>query len=474
MYSKLAKWKQLNSITVRLTFFYSVATFILLFVIGLFLYGTTVHVLHRANNQFLSHEIVILKKLLKNQSKNRLALEQKVVEIPNAETGSAYHYFVRILDEKNNVVLQTPGIKKVLKNNRFLNRKAKLVNDKLKRWSGDGYTQYVLMQSPVHFGPSHQSGLIQIALDVSYQQQMLKQYQVILLMVLLLGFLFAILVGYIIAQRGLRSVSELTSTTKTISASSLHQRLDPEFWPKELKTLGMAFNQMLDRIETSFAYLTEFSADLAHELRTPVNNLMGETEIALTRDYSVEEYQQVLVSNLEELRRISQIIENLLFLARADNLQLDIKKESLAVGREIQRICDYYQALADEKNISISLQGDALVHANPVMFSRIISNLLSNAIKYTPNDGSIKIIVSKVVDTVHITLKDNGMGIAAEHLPKIFNRFYRVDAARSHRSGGVGLGLAIVKSIVELHRGTISIMSETGRGTSVRLILPVR
>jgi len=467
----LKRVKFFHSMTARLTFFYSAATFILLFVIGIFLYGTSVHVIHRANYHFLSHEIDILKNLIENKPNNRTALEQKVVEVPYTDTNSLHHYYVRILDSNQHLILQTPGIKKVLQATHFL--QANVANFKLHRLQAGKDKQYVFMQSLGRYKNTNQTWTIQVILDVTYQQQILNQYRWELSLVLLAGFLFAILFGYFIAARGLRSLVELTNTTKKITANSLHRRIDPEFWPKELKTLGMAFNQMLDRIETSFAYLTQFSADLAHELRTPVNNLMGETELALARVKSPEEYQQVFCSNLEELQRISQIIENLLFLARADNPHLDIKKERLDVANEIKLICEFYQALADEKNILVSSRGGAEVHANPVMFRRMISNILSNALKYTLPGGEIKFLIETADEqTVRISLEDNGIGIAFEHLPKVFNRFYRVDAARSNHSGGVGLGLAIVKSIVELHRGHLSIMSELGKGTVVQLVLP--
>lgn len=473
MFLKPVKWQHLNSITTRLTFFYGIATFILLFVIGLFLYGITTHVIHRANYHFLTHEIDILKNLLENKPNNRSALEQKVVEVPYTETGSVYHYFVRILNEKGEMILQTPGTKKVIKKADFLNQPLLIANKQLQRWQVKRHKQYVFMQSQANYNKSGQMWFVQVILDVTYQQQILNQYRFVLLMVLSTGLLFAIFVGYMIAHRGLRSLTELTNTTKKITANSLYRRIDPEFWPKELKMLGMAFNQMLDRIETSFAYLTQFSADLAHELRTPVNNLMGETELALSRECTVEEYQQVFVSNLEELQRISQIIENLLFLARADNPQLDIQKEQLDVASEVRIICEFYQPLADEKNILIGCTGGGSVNANPVMFRRMISNILSNALKYTMPGGRVDFFIEKTEDkTIRITLKDTGIGVAFEHLPKIFNRFYRVDAARSNHSGGVGLGLAIVKSIVELHRGTLSIMSELGKGTSIQLVLP--
>ncbi|MHB1948510.1 MAG: heavy metal sensor histidine kinase [Gammaproteobacteria bacterium] len=468
--SKLVKT---HSIITRLTLFYSFAAFILITVIALLLYGTTVHILHRGNYQFLSNEVDILRKLLINKKVNPQVLEQKVIEVPYTETGSVYHYYIRILNDKNAVVIETPQMEKAFHNVPFFNKTTIPESKETDWWDSENGRNYLLIQAPAVYGANNHTWRIQIALDITYQQELISKYLILLIISLIIGTFVAIFTGYWIARNGMRSLYELTDAAKKITVSSLHQRIDPESWPNELRTLGMAFNQMLDRIETSFSHLIQFSADLAHELRTPVNNLMGQTEILLSRDASTEEYEQVLGSNLEELHRISQIIDNLLFLARTENLHLDIKKTTLNVVEEIKLICDFYQAMADEKNIKITCQGFAELRANSVMFRRMISNIISNALKYTPYGGTVGINVKETpYGDVRIDISDTGIGIAAEHLPKIFNRFYRTDAARSQHSGGTGLGLAIVKSIIDIHEGAISITSEPGKGTIFHIILP--
>lgn len=467
------KRSQAGSIRTRLTLFYSLTTFILLTVTASFLYGTTVHILYHANHQFLSHEIDILKNLLEKKPQNKLALEQEVIEVPHIETGSVYHYHIRILDAKNNILLQTPNTNTVLAKAEFFNQTASLPEKESAWWNAPNGDRYLLMQATSPFGKTKNILTIKVALNVSYQQQIINKYRSILIVTLLGIMLVAIFLGYFIASRAMRSLFRLTETTKQITASSLHQRINPKSWPTELHSLGMAFNQMLDRIETSFAHLAQFSADLAHELRTPVNNLMGETEIVLSRKSSITDYRQVLESNLEELNRISHIIENLLFIARAENPKMEIKKELLHVGDEIKLVREFYEALADEKKITTSQEGEGIVLANPVMFRRMLSNVLSNSLKYTRENGWIKFsITQNDDDTLSITLTDNGIGIADEHLSKIFNRFYRVDSARSQSPGGSGLGLAIVKSIVDLHHGHISITSVPEKGTTVVMVFP--
>lgn len=461
-----------SSITNQLTLFYSITTIILLTVIAFCLYATTIHILHRANYQFLSNEVDILTKILKKKPISWSVLEHKVVDVPFCETGSVYHYYIRILNENNQSIIETPQMGKGFQNTDFFNKTGISSNKEIDWWNSPKGRHYLLIQSPILHGEANKLLRIQIALDITYQQQMINKWLWILIICLTVGIISAIGLGYLIACKGMSRLEELTETTKKITATSLDQQIDPESWPSELKTLAIAFNQMLQRIEASFSRLMQFSADLAHELRTPVNNLMGETEISLSRKCSVEEYQQLLGSNLEELHRISQIIDNLLFLARTENLKVDINKTKLNLEQEINLICDYYQAMAEEKNIKIIYDDNAELAANSIMFRRVISNLLSNALKYTPSGGMVKVNIKETNAEVHIKVSDNGIGIASEHLPHVFNRFYRIDTARSKESGGTGLGLAIVKSIMELHQGTISILSELGKGTEILLVFP--
>jgi two-component system heavy metal sensor histidine kinase CusS len=458
---KSALFLKNSSITTRLTFFYAVAGFILLGIIALFLYWSMLNILYQNDSRFLSDEIRLVQYLLQKKPYNKLLLKHEINVAPFVLRKSFYHYFIRVIDQNNQIMFETPGMKSALDGADFFNKK--------KHWwyskKGD---KYLLMESNARFGEK-----IQAALCVSYQHAAIEQYRKRAVAILIIGELFAILIGYIIARRGLYRLRMLTHITRKITAASLHQRIKAHTWPKELRKLGLAFDQMLDRIETAFSHLIQFSDDLAHELRTPVNNLMGQTEIALSCDASKEEYQHTLESNLEDLQRISHIIENLLFLARAENPQLAINKTLLKAHDEIAVIIDFYQAMADDKKIKITCEGSADLHANQVMFRRMISNLLSNALKYTKENGLIQIFIKETPDNlVEIIIRDNGIGIAAEHLPKIFDRFYRVDPARSHATGSTGLGLAIVKSIIDLHHATISIHSEPEKGTIFILLFP--
>ena len=188
---------------------------------------------------------------------------------------------------------------------------------------------------------------------------------------------------------------------------------------------------MLDRLEDSFNRLSQFSADLAHELRTPINNLRGEAGVALSQARTPEEYRRTLESSLEEYARLSRLIDNLLFLARADGPMISIARTPCDAQKAIEVVREFYEALAEDRGVEVVCGGEAILEADPVLFRQTISNLLSNALSYTPRGGKVSISVQRQDDrTVEVSVNDTGCGIPAEHLPKIFDRFYRVDPAR--------------------------------------------
>jgi two-component system heavy metal sensor histidine kinase CusS len=227
---------------------------------------------------------------------------------------------------------------------------------------------------------------------------------------------------------------------------------------------------MLGRLEDSFTRLSQFSADLAHELRTPIGNMLGEAQVALTRERSSEEYRSIIESTAAECERLSGIINNLLFLARAESAEQQIKR-SLFDGRAaLEKIASFYQTAAEDRHVNIACEGEGQIFADPALFNRALSNLIDNALRFTADGGKIHISIGTRDGRTEISVRDTGAGIAPEHLPRVFDRFYRGDASRS--SAGTGLGLALVKSIVDLHGGSVAIKSEPDRGTKVTLSVP--
>jgi two-component system heavy metal sensor histidine kinase CusS len=312
---------------------------------------------------------------------------------------------------------------------------------------------------------------ITLARERSDRLKMLRGYAVDLLIALFGGALLATLLGYAVVRHSMRQLRSVIGKANAINTNRLNTRLSLQDAPVELREMGEAFNAMLDRLEEGVQRLSGFAADLAHDLRTPVNTLMVETQVALSRLRSEEEYQALLASNSEEYERLARMIENTLFLARVDNAQLALRRETLQVDGELQRIHDYFEILADDVGVRLTVEAPPLqAEIDPVLLQRAVSNLISNAIRYTPSGGSVTLSARETAEGVELSVCNTGPGIAPEHLPHIFDRYYRADPARSDQAHSAGLGLSIVRAIMELHGGNIRVDSQAGASTTFFLL----
>lgn len=302
--------------------------------------------------------------------------------------------------------------------------------------------------------------MIVIGTDISHHQLFLQRFKQQLIGVGAIGLALITLLGWLAVRHGLRPLSRLTSLVESISAQQLHQRLQPHAMPVELQALAHAFNAMLTRLADSMSRLSDFSSDLAHELRTPINNLLTQTQVSLAKTRSISDYQEVLYSNLEEYERLARMIADMLFLAKADNGLMLPQKQRLDLVHECQMVVEFYEALAADKQLQLSLQGEAIIDGDAVMIRRAISNILTNAIRHTPPQGQIAMILVSEASRCVLHLDNTGSAIAPEHLPRLFDRFYRADASRQRCDEGAGLGLAITKSIIEAHQGYIEVSSD--------------
>jgi two-component system heavy metal sensor histidine kinase CusS len=462
------------SITGRLTVLYTVSTCGLLILSSTFLYWVLANNLTQESNRFLLDKISVLRGILWERPADRAILEG---EVQSEVTAHQYtRYYVRVLDVNGWPLIETPRMAAVLPTSVFPAPPDGEV-EKLRagvKWQAAAGKSYYLTAAWAAVGDSSNTRrLLQVGLDVSQKDRLLADYRRKLAIVLGLGLVCSTGTAIVVARKGMRPLAEITQAARHITATQLHERIGPVCWPKELTALATTFDEMLIRLEDSFTRLARFSADLAHELRTPINNLMGETEVALSRLRTPAEYQQVLGSSLEEYARLARLIDSLLFLARAESPQTRIERAPLEVHKELEAVREFYDAVAEERGVEVSCQGHARIYADPILFPRAISNLLSNALQHTPRGG--KIILSVRAPDAHsvvASVSDTGSGIAPEHLPKVFDRFYRVDPSRSQCQPGMGLGLAIVKSIMDLHGGTVAVQSEPHTGTIVSLRFP--
>lgn len=309
-----------------------------------------------------------------------------------------------------------------------------------------------------------------IAMDARPTHQVLVRFGFALGVLCVAGVAAMLVLGAWVARRGLQPVKALSDAAHAIGPHALSQRLGAHDIPAELVTLAQSFNRVLDRLEHAYRQLEAFNADVAHELRTPLLNLIGETEVALSRERATEELRDVLSSNLEELERVKLIVNDMLFLARADRGER-ANATSVALDQVVQDVAEFLEPVFAERGITLETEGRADVPGDVGLLRRALTNLLSNALAYTPSGGTIRIEITLEHDLARLSVRNPGPTIEPKHLPHIFDRFYRADAARSARPHGHGLGLAIVKAIMDMHRGAVFAASGDGM-TEIGFRLP--
>jgi two-component system heavy metal sensor histidine kinase CusS len=277
---------------------------------------------------------------------------------------------------------------------------------------------------------------------------------------------------WLATRHGLAPLRDVAGVAKGISASRLDQRLAVDTVPKELVDLATSFNGMLGRLEDSFRRLQEFSADIAHDMRTPVSNLMMQAQVAVSRARGPEEYREVLYSAIEEYDRLARMISDMLFLARADNGQLVPGRERLDLAQEMGALCEFYEPVATERGVRLLCTGAAAASGDRVMLRRAFANLLSNALRHTPDGGVVRIEIAPAgAEAARVAIENPGPPIPVEHLERIFDRFYRIDPSRQKSGENAGLGLAIARSIVVAHGGRIEALPRPA-GARFEVTLP--
>ncbi|MGB5831496.1 MAG: heavy metal sensor histidine kinase [Thiohalocapsa sp.] len=310
---------------------------------------------------------------------------------------------------------------------------------------------------------------VTIGLDTSQHERFMIEFRRILVLTMALAATAAAVLGWGAARTGLRPLRRVTSLAAGLDTSQLGARLPEVPVPAEIKHLVVAFNSMLARLEDGFRRLTEFSADIAHELRTPISNLTIQTQVALSAARDADAYREVLYSSLEEYERLARMMGDMLYLAQADNGLLRPAMDSVDLADQVQDLFDYFDAWAEERGVTLRLNGSARVRGDPLMLRRALSNLLSNAIRHTHAGQQVRVNLEDDGRETRITIGNPGPAIPPDQLPRLFERFYRADPARQRQAAGsatgaagTGLGLAIVKSIVAAHGGGIAVTS--GRG----------
>lgn len=466
-------WRSV-SIAVRMTLWYALSAFALIVVATGLLYWVLVNSMYREDLRDLADNLDNALLLLPSSSTTQFNWTAE--HRPSWAPPHQPEIYLRVLDAGAHTLIETPGMAEQLPPPTHAEFAAIATPNGEKRDivspSGKPFLSLIVRIPGQSAGEPPR--FMQVAMDREHDEYLLAHYRERLWIVLGVSLVLCSLGGYLIARSGMRPIENIGSTAARIRATTLHERIETQGLPTELFGLAETFNEMLDRLEQSFRHVSQFSDDVAHELRTPINNLRGEIEVALSRSRSGEEYRSVLESCLEESARISRLIRTLLFLARSDTAIEALQREKIDVGQELRKVKTYYEAAAAEAGVDLNVSAVEGVYAelDRTLFQQAVGNLVTNAIAHTSAGGLVNIAANAERHKLTVSVSDTGCGIAPEHLLRVFERFYRVDRARGSSAQNAGLGLAVVKSIATRHGGHVELGSEVGRGTEVRLILP--
>jgi len=481
----------LRSLRFKLTLWYVLILGILLISFSTFLYFTLSKSLYRD----VDNKLKSLAELIASESSSPLSkfsfgtIDQALEASMNLKPIGK---FIQVLDVSGNIGGKSDNLRNVqlpISLNALKNASKGSITFETNRTVGN--TPLRIMTFPV-VENSHVTKIVQIASSLEGVEDALNKLFLILIIAVPSTLILASLGGQFLAHKALKPVDNITQTARMITSQNLNQRINPPKVKDEISRLIETFNEMISRLDQSFRQMKQFSSDASHELKTPLTILKGEVEVMLRRERTSQEYQQTLKSNLEEINRMSQIVEDLLTLSKADTGEIRLNKEDISLTEILNEVIAQMDRLAKSKKLHLSASNhhqDIHIFGDALRLRELFINLIENGIKYTEEGGSIHIILQKEYplptrdqsdrverekgEFVKIIVSDTGIGIAQEDEERIFNRFFRVDKARSREQGGSGLGLSICKWIVEAHQGKIEVESELGKGSSFVVRLPL-
>lgn len=303
-----------------------------------------------------------------------------------------------------------------------------------------------------------------LALDTHHHARFMSALRRDLVVYALVALLLCALLAWLAARQGLAPLRDMKARAARVTGQQLGERMAVGAMPVEMADLARALNGMLDRLQDDFQQLTDFSSDLAHELRTPISNLLTQTQVALAHPRDAATYRDILASNIEELERLARMVTDMLLLAKTEH-GVDLpRRECFNAHTEVQALADFYEAVAEEKRIHLAIDGEATIDGDRNMFRRALGNLLSNALRHTPEGGDVMIRIAASAEATTVAVQNTGADIDARALSRLFDRFYRVDPARAHPGADrTGLGLAITRAIAQAHGGSVGVRSSDGR-----------
>ncbi len=453
--------KRRFSITLRLTLLFGVLSLMVLLVLGYLIMETVEHHFEAQDREMLLGKVELARHIL-----SAVTLRSGLDTLP-AQLGSALvghsGLSMTVLGAHRQILFATPNSAIPPALLPTISGPAQHTSTGLVVWNQDDHVfRGLAVVIPVALA-EESPVTVAVATDISHHIELLGTFNVTLRWAMALATLLSAVLGWVATRFGLMPLRDIARISRETSIDRLDDRIHLDAVPIELKATASAFNDMLARLENSFRRLTDFASDIAHELRTPISNIMTQTHVTLAKARTIEDYREVLFSNAEELDRLARMVSDMLFLAKADHGLIVPQRESVDLARELTELTEFYGIAAQERGVMMHIEGAGIVMGDRPMLRRAIGNLLSNAIHHAQPGSCVRVVVAKTGGE-HITLavENHGTEIASEQLPRIFDRFYRADLSRHASSEGAGLGLAITQSIIHAHGGNIQAVSAHG------------
>ena len=455
----------------KMTLWYVLTFLVSALLICTFLYLRLRHQLIKEVDLFLLDETKEMERVLSRESKETYFLMRFEDEVMARKY---YPFFFQILDEEGKSLYVSKEFEEMgyVANDRVLTNARNGRETREEIHSPGRRRKYRIISTPV-YKDGKLAEIIQVGTHLRFVRKNLIHFRSNILVALPIILVLGTLGGWILARRSLSPIGYIASKARSITSENLSERLNPRGTDDEMDDLIWTINGMITRLENSFKRMAEFTADVSHELKTPICAMRGEAEVLLSKERKAEEYQEGLAHFIEQFDHLNHMINDLILLSKFDATQVELKMTPLRLDLLIKDLCNLFQILAEQNKIALEMATieEVTVIGDKARLQQLFTNLIDNAIKYTPK-GSIRVTVEKDEETVLVKIKDTGIGIPKEEQEKIFKRFYRVDKSRSRETGGVGLGLSIAEWIVHAHHGRIEVKSEIGKGSTFTVRLP--
>lgn len=443
------------SISQRLAAMFAIASFIMLAVLGIAMHG-------------------LLKRELERHQVNELQARWQMHKPTILRNDDAVHWQI-ICSKFDGALTDNTRVRLwVLSDDSRFRYGSPLTPEQIESTSMDGFGQIKVEEhaypmktyvAPIEGRGERPSVRLVVGIDSTPSVETLRAFTVGLVALTIVGALGAAALGYYIAGFGLKPLERMSGEAQTLSPGHLSRRLQTDTLAPELSKLADSFNGALARLEAAYQQLEAFNADVAHELRTPLGNLIGHTQVTLSRERNATELKESLHSNLEDLERLRAIVNDMLFLARADRGERAPNRVEVSIAQEVAHAVEYLEFIFEEAEVRVRIDGDAHASIETSLFRRAVTNLLQNAVQHAPRGAEIVVFVLQQPGAIRVSVQNTGPGIAREHLARLFDRFYRVDSARSGSHENHGLGLAIVRAVAAMHGGTVFAESVDGATT---------